>query len=53
VRLARSERALVGALTVLEPLNAADRGRVAADPKRHLDEEVVDGLFLACRGLVE
>lgn len=53
VSLARSERAMVGALTVLEVLHAADRCRVAADPERHLDEGVVDGLFLACRGLVE
>jgi len=53
VSLARSERAMVGALTVLELLHAADRCRVAADPERHLDEGVVDGLFLACRGLVE
>ncbi|MGE8267511.1 MAG: hypothetical protein ACN6PT_00895 [Stenotrophomonas geniculata] len=53
VSLARSERAMVGALTVLEILHAADRCRVAADPERHLDEGVVDGLFLACRGLVE
>ncbi|HDS1369134.1 TPA: hypothetical protein ACG4ML_000924 [Stenotrophomonas maltophilia] len=45
VSLARSERAMVGALT--------DRCRVAAEPERHLDEGVVDGLFLACRGLVE
>lgn len=51
--LARTERALVGLLTVLELLHAADRCRVAADPERHLDEGVVDGLFLACRGLVE
>lgn len=53
VSLARSERAMVGALTVLELLHAADRCRVAAEPERHLDEGVVDGLFLACRGLVE
>lgn len=53
VSLARSERAMVGALTVLELLHAADRCRVAADPERHLDEGVVDGLFLACRGLAE
>ncbi|WP_447906116.1 hypothetical protein [Stenotrophomonas sepilia] len=53
VSLARTERAVVGALTVLELLHAADRCRVAADPERHLDEGVVDGLFLACRGLVE
>ncbi|WP_329953444.1 hypothetical protein [Stenotrophomonas sepilia] len=53
VSLARTERALVGALTVLELLHAADRCRVAAEPERHLDEGVVDGLFLACRGLVE
>ncbi|WP_256643794.1 hypothetical protein [Stenotrophomonas sp. 9(2022)] len=53
VSLARTERAMVGALTVLELLHAADRYRVAADPERHLDEGVVDGLFLACRGLVE
>lgn len=53
VSLARSERAMVGALTVLEVLHAADRCRVAADPERHLEEGVVDGLFLACRGLVE
>lgn len=53
VSLARTERAMVGALTVLELLHAADRCRVAAEPERHLDEGVVDGLFLACRGLVE
>ena len=53
VSLARSERAMVGALTVLELLHAADRCRVAAEPERHLDEGTVDGLFLACRGLVE
>jgi len=53
VSLARTERALVGLLTVLEVLHAADRCRVAADPERHLDEGVVDGLFLACRGLAE
>jgi len=53
VSLARSERAMVGALTVLELLHAADRCRVAADPERHLDEGTVDGLFLACRGLAE
>ena len=53
VSLAKSERAMVGALTVLEVLHAADRCRVAAEPERHLDEGVVDGLFLACRGLVE
>jgi len=38
VSLARRERAMVGALTVLELLHAADRCRVAADPERHLDE---------------
>ena len=53
VSLARTERALVGLLTVLEVLHSADRCRVAADPERHLDEGVVDGLFLACRGLAE
>ena len=53
VSLAKSERAMVGALTVLEVLHAADRCRVAAEPERHLDEGIVDGLFLACRGLVE
>jgi hypothetical protein len=53
VSLARSERAMVGALTVLELLHAAGRCRVAADLERHLDEGVADGLFLACRGLVE
>ncbi|MDW7603200.1 hypothetical protein R1V99_22370, partial [Stenotrophomonas maltophilia] len=46
VSLARTERALVGLLTVLELLHAADRCRVAAEPERHLDEGVVDGLFL-------
>jgi hypothetical protein len=51
--LARTERALVGLLTVLEVLHSADRCRVAAEPERHLDEGVVDGLFLACRGLAE
>jgi len=53
VSLARTERALVGLLTVLEVLHSADRCRVAAEPERHLDEGVVDGLFLACRGLAE
>jgi len=53
VSLARSERAMVGALSVLELLHAADRCRVAADPERHLDEGVVEGLFVSCRGLVE
>ena len=53
VSLAQSERAMVGALTVLKVLHAADRCRVAADRERHLDEGVVDGFFLACRGLVE
>jgi len=53
VSLAKSERAMVGALTVLEVLHAADRCRVAAEPEKHLDEGVVDGLFLACRGLVD
>ncbi|WP_313207550.1 hypothetical protein [Stenotrophomonas sp.] len=53
VSLARTERAMVGALTVLELLHAADRCRVAAEPERHLDEGVVDGLLLACRGLIE
>lgn len=53
VSLARTERALVGLLTVLEVLHAADRCRVAAEPERHLDEGTVDGLFLACRGLAE
>ena len=43
----------VGLLTVLEVLHAAGRCRVAAEPERHLDEGVVDGLFLACRGLAE
>lgn len=53
VSLARTERALVGLLTVLEVLHSADRCRVAAEPERHLDEGTVDGLFLACRGLAE
>ena len=53
VSLARTERALVGLLTVLEVLHSADRCRVGAEPERHLDEGVVDGLFLACRGLAE
>lgn len=53
VSLARSERTMVGARTVLELLHAADPCPVAADPERHLDEGVVDGLFLACRGVVE
>ena len=53
VSLARTERSLVGLLTVLEVLHSANRCRVAADPERHLDEGIVDGLFLACRGLVE
>lgn len=48
--LAKTERALVGLLTVLEVLHSADRCRVAAEPEKHLDEGVVDGLFLACRG---
>lgn len=41
---------MVGALTVLKLLHAADRCRAAAEQERHLDEWVVDGLFLACRG---
>jgi hypothetical protein len=53
VSLAKTERALVGLLTVLEVLHSADRCRVAAEPEKHLDEGVVDGLFLACRGLAE
>lgn len=53
VSLAITERALVGLLTVLEVLHLADRCRVAAEPERHLDEGIVDGLFLACRGLAE
>lgn len=53
VNLARTERALLGLMTVLEVLHSADRCRAAAEPERHLDEGVVDGLFLACRGLVE
>lgn len=51
--LARVERAAVGLLTVAEMLHAADRCRQMATPDRHLDEGVVDGLFLACRGLAE
>lgn len=47
VSLARTERALVGLLTVLEVLHSADRCRVAAEPERHLDEGVVDEW--ACR----
>ncbi len=43
----------IGTRLRTELLHAADRCRVAADPERHLDEGVVDGLFLACRGLVE
>lgn len=53
VSLARTERALVGLLTVLEVPHSAERCRVAAEPERHLDEAVVDGLFLACRELAE
>ena len=49
VSLARTERAMVGALTVLELLHAADRCRLAADPERHLGVDEVDGLFSACR----
>ncbi len=44
---------MAGALTVLELLHEADGCRVVADLERHLDEGVADGLFLACRGLVE
>lgn len=44
---------MVGTLTVLEPLHAADRCQVAAEPERHLNEGVVDGLSLPCRGLIE
>lgn len=44
---------MVGAMTVLEILHAADRCRAAADPELHLDDGVVDGLFLTCRGLAE
>jgi len=38
VSLARTERAFVGLLTVLEVLHSADPCRVAAEPERHLDE---------------
>lgn len=51
--LARTERALVALLTVLEVLHSADRCGVAAEQERHLEEAVVDCLFLACRGLAE
>jgi len=51
--LARVERAAVGMLTVAEMLHAAERCRVLATPDRHLDEGVVDGMLLACRGLAE
>jgi|GEM_PF-5799239 len=53
VILLRTERAWVVLLEVLKVLHAADRCRMAPDPERHLDEEFLDGLFLACRGLVE
>lgn len=53
VSLARTERALVGLQTVLEMLHAAERCRVAAQPEQRLDEGVVEGMFLACRGLAE
>lgn len=45
VSLARTERALVGLLTVLEVLHAADRCRVAAEPVRHLDRGLRIGCF--------
>lgn len=51
--MARVERAAVGMLTVAEMLHAAERCRLMATPDRHLDEGVVDGLFMACRGLAE
>lgn len=53
VSLARTERALVALLKVLEVLHSADRCRMAADSEGHLDEGTVDGLFLACRALAE
>lgn len=49
VSLARTERAMVGALTVLELLHTADRCRVATDPERHLD----GGLWMGCFWLAE
>lgn len=53
VSLARTERALVGLLKMLELLHSADRCRMAADSEGHLDGGTVDGLFLACRALAE
>lgn len=50
VSLARTERALVGLLTVLEVLHSADRCRVAAEPERHLDEGLWMGCFLPAEG---
>lgn len=51
--LPRTEQASMGLLTVLEVPHSADRCQVAAEPERHLDEGVVDGLSLACQGLAE
>ncbi|HAL22123.1 MAG TPA: hypothetical protein DCP40_05270 [Stenotrophomonas sp.] len=51
--LARTERAAVGLLTVAEILHAAERCRLTGTPAQHLDAGVVDGLFLALRGLAE
>lgn len=50
VSLARTERALVGMLTVLEALPSADRCRVAAEPERHLNEGWLMNCFWLARG---
>lgn len=47
--MARVKRAAVGMLTVAEMMHAAERCRLMATPDRHLDEGVVDGLFMATR----
>ncbi|HEL7889967.1 TPA: hypothetical protein ACGCEE_002990 [Stenotrophomonas maltophilia] len=51
--LSRVERSAIGMLTVAEMLHAADRCRAMATPERHLDEDVVEGLFFAVHGLAE
>ncbi|PWB22769.1 hypothetical protein DCO49_15090 [Stenotrophomonas sp. SPM] len=51
--MARVERAAIGMLTVAQMLRAAERCRLMARPERHLEEGVVGGLFMACRGPAE
>jgi hypothetical protein len=51
--MARVDRANAGLTLLLELLHATERARVDGDDDQQVDDDVRDGLLLACRGLAE